>query len=105
MTKKRDKDLGMDRAIDRRDFLQGVAIGALASGLAPELAEAARAEQSPQDAPGYYPPTRLGMRGSHPGSFEMAHALRDGDFWNRAERLEDETNGQVERGEGAVGPG
>jgi spermidine dehydrogenase len=89
MTKKRDKDLGMDRAIDRRDFLQGVAIGALASGLAPELAEAARAEQSPQDAPGYYPPTRLGMRGSHPGSFEMAHALRDGDFWNRAERLDD----------------
>ena len=24
-----------------------------------------------------YPPTRLGMRGSHPGSFEAAHALRD----------------------------
>ena len=31
-----------------------------------------------QDEPGYYPPTRTGMRGSHPGSFENAHALRDG---------------------------
>jgi spermidine dehydrogenase len=27
---------------------------------------------------GYYPPLRTGMRGSHPGSFEIAHALRDG---------------------------
>jgi spermidine dehydrogenase len=31
-----------------------------------------------QDQPDYYPPTRQGMRGSHPGSFEGAHALRDG---------------------------
>jgi spermidine dehydrogenase len=31
-----------------------------------------------QDQPDYYPPTRQGMRGSHPGSFEAAHALRDG---------------------------
>jgi spermidine dehydrogenase len=28
--------------------------------------------------PGYYPPLLNGMRGSHPGSFESAHALRDG---------------------------
>ena len=26
------------------------------------------------------------MRGSHPGSFENAHALRDGDFWTAATR-------------------
>lgn len=25
-----------------------------------------------------YPPARMGMRGSHPGAFETAHALRDG---------------------------
>ena len=31
-----------------------------------------------QDRPGYYPPLLTGMRGSHPGSFEAAHALRDG---------------------------
>jgi len=31
-----------------------------------------------QDRPGYYPPALTGMRGSHPGSFENAHAARDG---------------------------
>jgi len=81
-----DKELGMQRGITRRDFLNGVAIGLggfaaspLFSGLswadAPALA---------QDAPGYYPPTRTGMRGSHPGSFDAAHELRDGDFWTQA---------------------
>lgn len=73
-----DKDLGLDRPIARRDFLQGAAIGvggALLGGLAPELVTAA-AEIAEQDRRGYYPPTRLGMRGSHPGSFEAAHALR-----------------------------
>jgi spermidine dehydrogenase len=31
------------------------------------------------ELPGYYPPIRTGLRGSHPGSFEQAHALRDGE--------------------------
>ena len=85
----KDKDLGLDRAIARRDFLQGAAITTLASGLAPELARAAEAEQLAQSSPGYYPPTRLNMRGSHPGSFEAAHELRDGDFWSGAAALHD----------------
>ena len=79
MANRSDKDLGMHRAIARRDFLQGAAIGIggwLAGGLAPELAVAAEANAA-QDRSGYYPPTRLGLRGSHPGSFETAHALRD----------------------------
>ncbi|HWF63550.1 MAG TPA: twin-arginine translocation signal domain-containing protein, partial [Rhizomicrobium sp.] len=84
-----DKELGLDRAIARRDFLQGAAITTLAAGLAPELAAAAEAEKLAQASPGYYPPTRLGMRGSHPGSFEAAHELRDGDFWNGATTLSD----------------
>ena len=74
-----DEGLGMDRPIARRDFLQGAAIGVggvLLGGLAPELVAAA-AEIAEQDRTGYYPPTRMGMRGSHPGSFEVAHALRD----------------------------
>ncbi len=87
MSKKSDGRLGMDRAIARRDFLQGAAIGIAFGGLAPELANAA--EQEAHNAPGYYPPTRLGMRGSHPGSFEAAHELRDGDFWNSASSLND----------------
>jgi len=35
-------------------------------------------DRSPRDRAGYYPPLLNGMRGSHPGSFEAAHALRDG---------------------------
>jgi spermidine dehydrogenase len=83
MASRYDKDLGMDRPIARRDFLQGAAIGVggvMLGGLAPELAVAAATAE--QDQPGYYPPTRLGMRGSHPGSFEAAHMLRDAG-WSR----------------------
>src|SRR5579862_2859016 len=87
MTRKSDRDLGMGRDIARRDFLQGVAIGVTFGALAPELAEAA--EQEAQNAPGYYPPTRMGMRGSHPGAFEAAHEVRDGDFWNKTTSLVD----------------
>lgn len=71
-----DDALGMNRAIDRRDFLDGVA---LAIGAA-ALGGAAPAPSWPQAAPGYYPPLATGLRGSHPGSFESAHALRDGDL-------------------------
>ena len=87
MTNRRDKELGMDRPIVRRDFLQGAAMGTAAAfaGLPP--ADAAAAEAELQNAPGYYPPTRTGLRGSHPGAFEAAHELRDGDFWNGAHTL------------------
>jgi spermidine dehydrogenase len=87
-TKRTDQG-GPRAAISRRDLLQGAAITLVASGLAPELAQAAAAEQAApsqlgQDQPGYYPPLLNGLRGSHPGSFEAAHALRDGDFWSGA---------------------
>ncbi len=84
MSRKRDKDLGMDRPIARRDFLQGAAVGLTALGAAP-----AAAAGGPQDAPGYYPPAKTGLRGSHPGAFEAAHAVRDGDFWDGVHALED----------------
>jgi spermidine dehydrogenase len=75
-------DLGEDRPIPRRDFLQGALISAASALCGPLLR--AHAEDlppqapAPQDLPGYYPPLLTGMRGSHPGSFEAAHALRDG---------------------------
>ena len=78
--KSRDRELGMSCPITRRDFLNGVAVGAgglLASGWMPEVLRAAENELSAQDRPGYYPPVLTGMRGSHPGSFEMAHEVRD----------------------------
>src|ERR1700749_3390758 len=84
----KEKTLGMDQPIARRDFLQGAAVGTAAAVAG--LAQADTAQESePQNAANYYPPTRLGMRGSHPGSFEAAHELRDGDFWNSAHGLTD----------------
>jgi spermidine dehydrogenase len=84
----RDRELGMDRPITRRDFLNGMAMGAggiAASSLVPGFALAADESATlPQNAPGYYPPTLTGMRGSHDGSFAIAHALRDGKFWETA---------------------
>jgi spermidine dehydrogenase len=93
MATRSDKDLGMHRPIARRDFLQGAAIGVgglLIGGLAPELVAAAQ-EIGEQDRSGYYPPTRLGLRGSHPGSFEAAHALRDSQTLERVGAIQ-ETN-------------
>ncbi len=86
---KRDKELGMDRPITRRDFINGVAVGvggAAASTLIPGVDWATEVPGTipAQDRPGYYPPALTGMRGSHPGSFEAAHELRDGDFWKSA---------------------
>ena len=78
------------RTITRRDFLNGVAIGAggtVTAGLTPHLAAAAPGETAPQDTPGYDPPALTGLRGNHPGSFEGAHRLRDGDFWSQAGRI------------------
>jgi len=78
------RDTGPDRHITRRDFLNGVALGAAGATLSPELLRAAAAEQatpgSPADA-GDYPPGRAGLRGSHPGSFEAAHRVRDARGW------------------------
>lgn len=77
-----------DDGITRRDFLDGVAIaigGAASAGLLPRFIAAAVAQEpATQDAAGYYPPALTGLRGDHPGSFEIAHALRDADFWPRA---------------------
>ncbi|MGH8137934.1 MAG: NAD(P)-binding protein [Steroidobacteraceae bacterium] len=77
-----DRDLGTDRSIPRRDFLQGALIAAATTLSGPLLkaygAEQAASGSAAQDVAGYYPPLLTGMRGSHPGSFEDAHALRDG---------------------------
>src|SRR4051812_29805772 len=77
-----DRSLGMHLPISRRDFVQGVAVGSaglLAAGWLPGC-NRGKSQYPPlaQDRPGYYPPRLQGMRGSHPGSFETAHALRDG---------------------------
>ena len=90
-SKTHDKELGMGCPISRRDFLNGVAVGvggAVAGSLVPGLPWTAEAAtQLSQDTPGYDPPALTGMRGSHPGSFEVAHSVRDGSFFAHAGQI------------------
>lgn len=61
--------------ITRRDFINGTLMAAGSAVLPFDVTgHAAMAAVSPT----YYPPSRTGLRGSHPGSFEHAHSLA----WN-----------------------
>src|SRR4051794_32233461 len=80
-------ELGMDRRISRRDFLNGVTTGVatslvVASNGEPAIARQRASQPAAANAPAAdsYPPDRTGLRGSHPGSFETAHRVRDGAF-------------------------
>jgi spermidine dehydrogenase len=74
--------------VTRRDFLNGVSIAVGASLVAgSSWVEAFGIPESPfgpEKDPAYYPPAKTGMRGSHDGSFEVAHELRDGKEWTDA---------------------
>ena len=80
----KDKALGMDRAITRRDFLNGVALTVGAAIVPSALFVGCERSIEPEQSPNYYPPALTGLRGSHPGSFETAHSVRDGTFWQHA---------------------
>ncbi|MCJ9430144.1 NAD(P)-binding protein [Kordiimonas marina] len=86
--KAKDEALGMNRPIDRRQFCQGVSVGLGASlmGFAGDAwAMDAPFAGSPEVNAAYYPPAKLGLRGSHPGAFENAHALvHEGKHWDTA---------------------
>ncbi len=73
----------MGRGISRRDFIHGavgslVATSVLASGCDPPPSAPTPGPVGmpgrPTDA-GAHPPSRLGLRGSHPGAFEVAHQM------------------------------
>src|ERR1700732_1101694 len=84
MSKERDWEFGMDRTITRRDFLNGcaVTVGASLAASSPAWLEAMSApDAAPEKDPSYYPPAKTGMRGSHDGSWEVAHEMRDGQTW------------------------
>ena len=76
------RDLGMDRPITRRDFLNGFSLLVGGSLIRPDQLSALGASSAATDA--YYPPALTGLRGDHVGSFETAHSLRDGTFWEDA---------------------
>ncbi|HEY2820424.1 MAG TPA: NAD(P)-binding protein [Candidatus Acidoferrum sp.] len=97
---KKDRELGMQCPISRRDFLNGVAVG-VGGALAGETLLSAGALDAEgvnaglggggfgrdggdgaEKGAGYYPPALTGMRGNHDGSFTYAHGLRDGKKWD-----------------------
>jgi spermidine dehydrogenase len=86
---KRDRELGMDRQITRRDFLDGFAI-AVGGGFVLANHEWLNAfglphsPFAPEKDPNYYPPALTGMRGSTNAVMEAGHALRDGQKWGSA---------------------
>ena len=62
--------------ITRRDFVNGMAVSLAAGSALSPLQAAARGLLAPDAlGPDYYPPRLTGLRGSHPGSFEVAHAV------------------------------
>jgi spermidine dehydrogenase len=75
----KDKKLGMDRAITRRDFLDGVAltIGAIGMGGFAAKPTLAQTEAS-------YPPSQSGLRGQTDAAQHVMHAIRDGSYWDTA---------------------
>ena len=63
---------GVKREISRRDFLDGVALVAGGMALSPLISSANSGQAFSHVV---YPPSLTGMRGNHPGSYEVAHAL------------------------------
>jgi spermidine dehydrogenase len=79
----RDKQLGMDRPISRRDFLNGVALTAGATALSgmPTFSLSA----TPQTGD---PAKLTGLRGHSVDAMTVMHAVRDGTFWDSAPKIE-----------------
>jgi spermidine dehydrogenase len=99
----RDRELGMNRKITRRDFLDGAAMaigGAVLAGslgLADSAATSASSSglnpllhhQEASELPSY-PPALSGLRGDQDKVFEYAHKLRDGKSWETFGTVEEE---------------
>ncbi|NOR19060.1 MAG: FAD-dependent oxidoreductase, partial [Xanthomonadales bacterium] len=104
--KSRDKRLGMDCSISRRDLLNGM--GFLAgSSLLPgtALANAMLAAEAAGHGEVSFPPARTGLRGNHPGSFDIAHKLaREGHSdWGKTLEPDTDTYDLVVVGAGVSG--
>jgi spermidine dehydrogenase len=92
MSGESDRELGMRRRITRRDFLNGVAVTAGAAMLPVHLLAAEQCTLTTSEAgkyTPYYPPSLTGLRGSHPGAFEVAHCVRDGTFFETFPNAQD----------------
>jgi spermidine dehydrogenase len=79
---KRDKELGMNRNITRRDFLNGVAVTAGALTLGQHLNFHALAQGSTNQGAKNYPPSATGLQGQTDASQTVMHAVRDGSMFD-----------------------
>jgi spermidine dehydrogenase len=71
------RDLGMDRPIARRDFLNGIAIGITGASAALSAAKANAAQvQGSGASPANYPPSRSGLRGNYPAAVDEFDRIR-----------------------------
>lgn len=71
MSTSEDRDLGMDRPIARRDFLQGVALTVAGSaGLPARTSASPESQAAAVPSPDAYPPARTGLRGNHASAIQ-----------------------------------
>lgn len=91
MSSKNDRELGLHENITRRDFIQDTGMLALGASLGAGAASISNASESSSPAgANEYPPTKTGLRGSHPGAFDVAHGLaRDGRDFPAARDLDE----------------
>src|SRR5882762_3343954 len=82
----RDQELGMQRKITRRDFLDGAAMAVGAAALGAHLPAAGAQENETSSNP----PALTGLRGDQEKVFEVAHKLRDNKSWEVFGTPEDE---------------
>ena len=78
ISRKEARELGMDRTITRRDFLNGAAVATAGTwvGLKGERAFGQQAAPPPEG----YPPVLTGIRGQQPSAVEEGHRVRDGAY-------------------------
>lgn len=77
----KDKKLGMDRAITRRDFMDGVA---MVIGGAVALRAMGPGQARAQAAATAYPPAAAELQGQTDTAQNVMHAVRDGTYWSDA---------------------
>jgi spermidine dehydrogenase len=73
MKRPADKELGMDRTIPRRDFLNGIALSAAGAALAGTV-------QAQTRTAGDYPPLRSELRGNYPEAISEFDRIRQGAY-------------------------
>jgi spermidine dehydrogenase len=79
-TRAEHRDLGMDRRIERRDFLNGMAIGVVGAYAALHDGNALAQPSPAAAATEPYPPARLGLRGQHPSAVEAFGRIKSGAY-------------------------